>query len=93
MVVKGRAVVAVRMRVVEVVLGIVVRVVTDLVRWVEAVARVVIDDVVVSYVVGMRFLVANVVGGVMRFVSKVVEVKAVVDVVVMMLVTDVVNVV
>ncbi len=41
----------------------------------------------------MRFLVANVVGGVMRFVSKVVEVKAVVDVVVIMLVTDVVNVV
>lgn len=81
------------MRVVEVVLGIVVRVVTDLVRWVEAVARVVIDDVVVAYVVGMRFLVANVVGGVVRFVSKVVEVKVVVDVVVMMLVTDVVNVV
>ena len=69
------------------------RVVTDLVRWVEAVARVVIDDVVVAYVVGMRFLVSNVVGGVVRFVSKVVEVKAVVDVVVMMLVTDVVNVV
>jgi hypothetical protein len=81
------------MRVVEVVLGIVVRVVTDLVRWVEAVARVVIDDVVVAYVVGMRFLVSNVVGGVVRFVSKVVEVKGVVDVVVMMLVTDVVNVV
>ena len=39
------------------------RVVTDLVRWVEAVARVVIDDVVVAYVVGMRFLVSNVVGG------------------------------
>ena len=81
------------MRVVEVVLGIVVRVVTDLVSWVEAVARVVIDDVVVAYVVGMRFLVSNVVGGVVRFVSKVVEVKVVVDVVVMMLVTDVVNVV
>jgi hypothetical protein len=81
------------MRVVEVVLGIVVRVVTDLVRWVEAVARVVIDDVVVAYVVGMRFLVSNVVGGVVRFVSKVVEVKVVEDVVVMMLVTDVVNVV
>ena len=81
------------MRVVEVVLGIVVRVVTDLVRWVEAVARVVIDDVVVAYVGWMRFLVANVVGGVMRFVSKVVEVKVVEDVVVMMLVTDVVNVV
>ncbi len=81
------------MRVVEVVLGIVVRVVTDLVRWVEAVARVVTDDVVVAYVVGMRFLVSNVVGGVVRFVSKVVEVKVVVDVVVMMLVTDVVNVV
>ena len=69
------------------------RVVTDLVRWVEAVARVVIDDVVVAYVVGMRFLVSNVVGGVVRFVSKVVEVKVVEDVVVMMLVTDVVNVV
>ena len=77
------------------------RVVTDVVRLVEAVARVVTDevvvkmlaDVVVAYVVGMRFLVANVLGGVMRFVSKVVEVKAVVDVVVMMLVTDVVNVV
>ncbi len=81
------------MRVVEVVLGIVVRVVTDLVRWVEAVARVVIDDVVVAFVVGMRFLVSNVVGGVVRFVSKVVEVKVVEDVVVMMLVTDVVNVV
>jgi len=50
-------------------------------------------DVVVAYVVGMRFLVANVVGGVVRLVSKVVEVKVVVDVVVMMLVTDVVNVV
>ena len=72
-----------------------------MVRLVEAVARVVTDevlvkilaDVVVAYVVGMRFLVANVVGGVMRLVSKVVEVKVVVDVVVMMLVTDVVNVV
>ena len=72
-----------------------------MVRLVEAVARVVTDevvvkmlaDVVVAYVVGMRFLVANVVGGVMRFVSKVVEVKVVEDVVVMMLVTDVVNVV
>jgi hypothetical protein len=70
LVVKGRVVVGVRMRVVEVVLGIVVRVVTDVVRLVEAVARVVTDevvvkmlaDVVVAYVVGMRFLVANVVG-------------------------------
>ena len=72
-----------------------------MVRLVEAVARVVTDevvvkmlaDVVVAYVVGMRFLVSNVVGGVVRFVSKVVEVKVVEDVVVMMLVTDVVNVV
>jgi hypothetical protein len=35
------------MRVVEVVLGLVVRVVTDVVRLVEAVARVVTDEVVV----------------------------------------------
>ncbi len=51
LVVKGRVVVAVRMRVVEVVLGLVVRVVTDVVRLVEAVARVVTDEVVVKMLV------------------------------------------
>jgi hypothetical protein len=87
------------MRVVDVVPGLVVRVVTDLVRLVEAVAREVTDEAVVrmladgevAYVVGVR-LGANVVEGVVRMVLKVVEVRVVADVVVVMLGTDVANV-